>query len=124
MYTRRTSVEFSGTSLGTTRQTFNQEMVLLENSRRFEKWPIVFFFGLSSTGLDEQHFRRIFRRVITAVQNPVPPLDPEGAVLCLEMLSVSVLQMYMRGPLHQVDHGMLAWDRANIDRVAADEYCH
>jgi hypothetical protein len=107
VYTRLETIDFCGTNLGDCPKMFEQTAVLLEESRRYCKKPITMLV-LSSTGLDEPHFRRI----ITAVQrmprlmDPTgrPDIDAEDLDMHLEILNVRVF----RDPLHQVDHGIFA----------------
>jgi hypothetical protein len=66
------SIDICGTNLGHSPKLFEQiAAVLLEDFRHYPWKPITKFL-LSSTGLDEQHFRRI----ITAVQRMPRLMDP------------------------------------------------
>ena len=82
--TRLKRFEISGTNIGAFLNTFEQVARLLEAARRFPR-QLITFFGLSSTGLGECHFRRI----ITAVQNmqrlPAPWGRPDENDMCSEM---------------------------------------
>ena len=144
MFSRVKTLEMSGTDLSSGPRMFEQVAQLLENARRCARAPITKFL-LSSTGLGEPHFRRILEAVqrMPRLMDPTgpwtqrPDVAEEDLEMRLEMLNVSVFQTTIRDPLHQVDHGLFGifvWDRshcclhrnvaANIDRAAADEYCH
>ena len=86
------------------------------------------FFGLSSTGLGEYHFGRIIRAVQNMQRLPAPGGRPDEDDTCSEMeLQIqNVSGQTLCFPIHQVDCGSVAWDRAsddtaNIDLVA-DEH--
>ena len=121
--TRLDSFEISGSNIGPFLDTFEQVARLLEAARRVPSKPIT-FFGLSSTGLGEHHFRRIIRAVDTLPPIPAPGGRPAEDGTCsemvLELLNVSG-RLWERAA---VDYGSVAWDRydtANIDLVA-DEH--
>jgi hypothetical protein len=75
------------------------------------------FFGLSSTGLDEFHYRRIIRAVQNMPRLPCPTGRPDihetSSEMELQIQNACVLTLYL--PLHDAT--------ANIDLVVADEYC-
>jgi sugar phosphate isomerase/epimerase len=121
--TRLDSIELSGTNIGAFFDTFEQTAKLLEAARRVPSKPIT-FFGLSSTGLGENHFRRIIRAVDTLPRIPAPGGRPAEDGTCSEMVlelqNVSG-RIWVRAAM---DYGSVAWDRddtANIDLVA-DEH--
>ena len=101
-YTRLDSFEISGSNIGPFLDTFEQVARLLEAARRVPSKPIT-FFGLSSTGLGEFHFRRIIRAVDTLPPIPAPggrsAEDGTCSEMVLELLNVS---------------GRL-WERAAVD---------
>ena len=113
LYTRVATVEFSGTNLGSCTGMFEQAALVLENARRYARTPITKFL-LSSTGLDEHHFSRIICAVqrTPRLMDPTgcPDVDTEDLEMRLELLNVSIFQMYMPDPLHQVDHGIVFCD--------------
>ncbi len=88
---------------------FKQVVLLLEISRCYTSAPINKFI-LSSTGLDEQHFRRIVLAVqrMPRLMGPTgrPDVNARNLEMSLHMLHVSVFHVYMQDPLHQVDHGL------------------
>lgn len=100
--TRLDSFEISGSNIGLFLDTFEQVARLLEAARRVPSKPIT-FFGLSSTGLGEFHFRRIIRAVDTLPPIPAPggrsAEDGTCSEMVLELLNVS---------------GRL-WERAAVD---------
>ena len=119
--TRLDSFEISGSNIGPFLDTFEQVARLLQAARRVPSKPIT-FFGLSSTGLGEHHFRRIIRAVDTLPRIPAPGGRPAEDGTCSEM----VLELLnVSGRLwERADYGSVAWDRydtANIDLVA-DEH--
>jgi hypothetical protein len=68
--TRLDSVEISGSNIGALLATFEQVARLLEAARRVPSKPIT-FFGLSSTGLGEYHFRRIIKALKLTVMHVI-----------------------------------------------------
>ena len=120
-YSRLDSFEISGSNIGPFLDTFEQVARLLEAARRVPSKPIT-FFGLSSSGLGEFHFRRIIRAVDTLPRIPAPGGRPAEDGTCSEMVLDNVSgRLWERAA---VDYGSVAWDRydtANIDLVA-DEH--
>ena len=101
-YTRLDSFEISGSNIGPFLDTFEQVARLLEAARRVPSKPIT-FFGLSSTGLGENHFRRIIRAVDTLPRIPAPGGRPAEDGTCSEMV-LELLNVSGR-----------LWERAAVD---------
>ena len=125
--TRLKRSEISRTNIGSFLDTFEQVALLLEAARRFTR-QLITFFGLSSTGLGEYHFRCIIRAVQNMQRLPAPGgrPDEDDSDMCWEMeLQIqNVSGRTLCFPIHQVDCGGGAWDRddtAYIDLVA-DEH--
>ena len=120
-YTRLDSFDISGSNIGPFLDTFEQVARLLEAARRVPSKPIT-FFGLSSTGLEDFHFRRIIRAVDTLPRIPAPGGRPAEDGTCSEMVFQNVSgRLWERAAM---DYGSVAWNRddtANIDLVA-DEH--
>lgn len=100
--TRLDSFEISGSNIGPFLDTFEQVARLLEAARRVPSKPIT-FFGLSSTGLGEFHFRRIIRAVDTLPPIPAPGGRPAEDGTCSEMV-LELLNVSGR-----------LWERAAVD---------
>jgi hypothetical protein len=115
-YSRIRRFELSGTNIGTFWNAFEQVALLLQYSRRYPGRPML-FFGLSSTGLDEIHYRRIIRAVLEMPRLPGPTGRPDvnetSSEMELQIQNASARTLYL--PLHDAT--------ANIDLVVADEYC-
>lgn len=101
-YTRLDSFEISGSNIGPFLDTFEQVARLLQAARRVPSKPIT-FFGLSSTGLGEFHFRRIIRAVDTLPPIPAPGGRPAEDGTCSEMV-LELLNVSGR-----------LWERAAVD---------
>ncbi len=101
-YMRLSRFEISGTNIGTFLNSFEQVALLLEYSRRAPRQPII-FFGLSSTGLDEFHFRCIIKAVQNRPHLPNPTGRPDVNDTCSEMeLQIQIAsarKLYL--PLHE-----------------------
>jgi hypothetical protein len=115
-YTRLIKFEISGTNIGTFLNAFEQVALLLQYSQRVPG-RLMLFFGLSSTGLDEFHYRRIIRAVQNMPRLPGPTGRPDvnytSSGMELQIQNASTQTLYL--PLHDAT--------ANIDLVVADEYC-
>ncbi len=111
-YMRLLRLELSGTNIGTFFNAFKQVALLLQC---YPGRPML-FFGLSSTGLDEFHYRHIIRAVLNMPRLPGPTGRPDvnemSSEMELQIQNVSAQTLYL--PLHDAT--------ADIDLVVANEY--